>query len=132
MPVLDSCVNWREENRRIPRKPLNARERINKQLYSHITHSKLKWAFPFCKKYDQIKYTTFSSKLNFRIKLLNFFLCLYYKEIRLTVHSWSYFSQNISNRGHHGEISARAFTTTPPMPPMLLIKKAHRMFKDLC
>jgi hypothetical protein len=44
------------------------------------TSSKLKWTFPFCEKYDQIKetplkYTIFPSK----IKLLNFFLCLYCK-----------------------------------------------------
>jgi hypothetical protein len=45
------------------------------------TRSKLKWAFPFWGKYDQLKetplkYTIFLSK----IKLLKFFLCLYYKE----------------------------------------------------
>jgi hypothetical protein len=46
-----------------------------------LTRSKLKWAFPFWEKYDQIKgtplkYTIFPSK----IKLLNIFLSLYYKE----------------------------------------------------
>jgi hypothetical protein len=40
------------------------------------TRSKLKWAFPFCEKYDQIKKTP----LNYTIFQLNIFLCLYFKE----------------------------------------------------
>jgi hypothetical protein len=43
--------------------------------------SKLNWVFPFCEKYNQIKgpplkYSIFPSE----IKLLNIFLCQYYKE----------------------------------------------------
>jgi hypothetical protein len=46
----------------------------------HITRSKQKWVFLFCEKYDQIKGTLKYTILPSKTKLVNFFLCLYYKE----------------------------------------------------
>jgi hypothetical protein len=51
--------------------------------------SNLKWAFPFCEKYDQIKYIIFPSI----IKLVNF-LSLYFKENQAYNSYLIVFSQN--------------------------------------
>jgi hypothetical protein len=66
----------------------------NNNVFNIVRRSKLKWAFPFCEKYDQIKETPQNTQ--FSRQKYNFWTSSYaciMKKIRLTAHISLYFSQ---------------------------------------